>query len=132
MPSMVTEAVAPSSAAQREEAPAAFATQVAAAPHEPAQAPAAAPAAAETAPPQYRVQVASVRTRSEAYGLAVRLMSQHAGALEGRKPEIQEAVIGSMGTFYRVRLGPFASSEQSQQICGSLRATGFDCLVVAQ
>ena len=55
-----------------------------------------------------------------------------ASELEGRKPEIQEAVIGSMGTFYRVRLGPYASPEQSQQICGSLRATGFDCLVVPQ
>jgi cell division protein FtsN len=130
MPSLVTEAVAPSSA--REEAPTAFATHVAAHPQETAAAPAEAPPAAAAAPAQYRVQVASVRTRSEAYALAVRLMSQHAGELEGRKPEVQEAVIGSMGTFYRVRLGPYASSEQSQQICGSLRATGFDCLVVAQ
>ena len=110
------------------EDPSAFATQVAAAPESPAQA----PGTAETAQAQYRVQVASVRSRSEAYALAVRLVSQHSGALEGRKPEIQEAVIGSMGTFYRVRLGPYASSEESQQICGSLRATGFDCLVVTQ
>jgi cell division septation protein DedD len=130
MPSIVTEAVAPSSAAPQEEAPAPLATQVAAAPPEaPAQAPA---AAAETAPALYRLLVASVRSRSEAYALAVRLVSQHASALEGRKPEVQEAVIGSMGTFYRVRLGPYASSEESQQICGSLRATGFDCLVVTQ
>jgi cell division protein FtsN len=128
MPSIVTEAVAPS-AARREEPPAAFATQVAATPDSPAQPPQTAEA---THPAQYRVQVASVRSRSEAYALAVRLVSQHSGALEGRKPEIQEAVIGSMGTFYRVRLGPYASSEESQQICGSLRATGFDCLVVTQ
>jgi cell division septation protein DedD len=100
----------------------------AASPDAPTQAPEAAPAT----PAQYRVQVASVRSRSEAYALAVRLVSQHGGELEGRKPEVQEAVIGSMGTFYRVRLGPYASSEQSQQICGSLRATGFDCLVVTQ
>jgi cell division septation protein DedD len=129
MPSIVSEAVAPSSTAPRDEAPAAFATHVAtASPDAPAQAPEAAPAT----PAQYRVQVASVRSRSEAYALAVRLVSQHGGELEGRKPEVQEAVIGSMGTFYRVRLGPYASSEQSQQICGSLRATGFDCLVVTQ
>jgi cell division protein FtsN len=129
MPSIVNEAVPPSSAGSEEAEPASFDTQVAKS--EDTRAEPSAPAEAAH-PTQYRVQVASVRSRSEAYALAVRLVSQHAGALEGRKPEVQEAVIGSMGTFYRVRLGPYASSEESRQICGSLRATGYDCLVVTQ
>jgi cell division septation protein DedD len=102
-------------------------TQVAAAPH--AETPAAAPA--EPAG-KFHVQVAAVRTRSEAYALAVRLVSQYSSELGGRKPQVDDTVIGSMGTFYRVRLGPYASAEEPKHLCGSLRSSGFDCLVVAQ
>jgi len=37
-----------------------------------------------------------------------------------------------MGSFYRVRLGPYASAKEPQHLCGSLRSSGFDCLVVTQ
>jgi cell division protein FtsN len=46
--------------------------------------------------------------------------------------EIDEAVIGSMGTFYRVRLGPYADAKEPTQLCKTLRPQGFDCLVVTQ
>jgi hypothetical protein len=78
------------------------------------------------------VQVAAVRTREEAYALSVRLMSQHASELGGRRPSVDETVIGSMGTFYRVRLGPYANAEEPENLCGSIRSSGFDCLVVTQ
>jgi cell division septation protein DedD len=81
---------------------------------------------------KYHVQVAAVRSRSEAYALSVRLLSQHASELGSRKPEVDQTVIGSMGTFYRVKVGPYASAEESQQLCGSLRASGFDCLITTQ
>jgi cell division septation protein DedD len=106
-----------------------FATQVATAPPPRAETPAA--AAAEPAG-KFHVQVAAVRTRSEAYALAVRLVSQHGSELGGRKPLVDDTVIGSMGTFYRVRLGPYASAKEPQHLCGSLRSSGFDCLVVTQ
>lgn len=77
-----------------------------------------------------RLQVAAVRSRSEADALAGLLIGRHADVLGGRRPEIDQTVIGSMGTFYRVRLGPFASEKEPQQLCGTLRADGFDCLVV--
>jgi hypothetical protein len=73
-----------------------------------------------------------VRSRSEAYALSVRLVSQYAGELGTRRPQVDQAVIGSMGTFYRVRLGPYADANEPKQLCGALRSTGFDCLVVTQ
>jgi hypothetical protein len=78
------------------------------------------------------VQVASVRSRSEAYALSVRLVSQHGSEFGARRPAVEETVIGSMGTFYRVSVGPYASAQEPQQLCGSLRASGYDCLVITQ
>lgn len=78
-----------------------------------------------------RLQVAAVRSRSEAEALAGLLVGRHQDQLGGRRPEVDEAIIGSMGTFYRVRLGPYASEKEPQQLCNDLQADGFDCLVVS-
>jgi SPOR domain len=109
-------------------APFATQTQVAAVAPPPAAQPEAAPAPAG----KFHVQVAAVRSRSEAAALSVRLLSQHGSEFGSRRPEVEETVIGSMGTFYRVSVGPYASAEEPNQLCGSLRASGFDCLVIAQ
>jgi len=90
-----------------------------------------APAAREPSG-KYRLQVAAVRSREDADAMAARVLEQHGPQLGGRQPEVDEAVIGSMGTFYRVRLGPYANAKEPQQLCGALRADGFDCLVVTQ
>ena len=122
--------VAPQAAAAPTRAPeiaAPFVTQVAsiAAPE---------PAAAAPLPVSggIRLQVAAVRSRSEAEALAGLLVGRHSGQLGGRRPEVDKSVIGSMGTFYRVRLGPYASEQEPQQLCVALRADGFDCLVVTE
>jgi hypothetical protein len=81
---------------------------------------------------KFRLQVAAVRSRSEADALAAKLMASHGGKLGSRQPEISEAVLGNMGTFYRVRVGPYADAKEPQQLCGGLRSSGFDCLVVTQ
>ena len=81
---------------------------------------------------KYRLQVAAVRSRSEADAVAARLMQKYGGKLGKRRPVVDEAVIGSMGTFYRVRVGPYANAKEPQQLCGTLRTSGFDCLVVTQ
>jgi len=78
------------------------------------------------------LQVASVRSRSEAESLAGLLVGRHGNELGGRKPAIDESVVGSMGTFYRVRLGPFANTQESGRLCNSLRSDGFDCMVVTE
>lgn len=81
---------------------------------------------------RYRVQVAAVRARADAESLAARLSKEHAAALGGRQPEVDETVIGNMGTFYRVRLGPFADATEPGALCTKLRGVGLDCLVMAE
>ncbi len=90
------------------------------------------PAAAAAPSGKFHVQVAAVRSRSEAYALSVRLVSQHGSEFGSRRPAVEETVIGSMGTFYRVSVGPYANEQEPEQLCGSLRASGFDCLVITQ
>lgn len=77
------------------------------------------------------VQVAAVRSRAEAQAVATRLSTM--GATSGaRDATIDEAVMGNMGTLYRVRLGPFASSNDLKRICPQLRNAGLDCMVVSR
>ena len=106
--------------------------QTAAAPQAP---PAAAPPVIQAAAPQikggkFKVHIAALRSRAEADALAQKLVQQHGNQLLNRAPTVDEAVIGSMGTFYRVRVGSFATAEESRGLCNTLRTSGFDCLVV--
>lgn len=81
---------------------------------------------------RFRVQVAMVRSESEAYALAQKVKRDHPAVFGSRVPEIDQAVVGNMGAFYRVRLGPYASQAEGQQACAQLKGSGLDCLVVAQ
>jgi cell division septation protein DedD len=105
----------------------------------PVSASAAAPAPAKTktasagpAGGAFKLQVAAVRSREEAERLAQSLSGYQAVQNGTVSTEIDEAVIGSMGTFYRVRLGPYADAKEPGQLCKTLRPQGFDCLVVTQ
>jgi hypothetical protein len=97
-------------------------------------APAAAPVkvAAAGGVGKYKLQVAAVRSREEAERLAQTLTGYQPVRDGMVVPEIDEAVIGSMGTFYRVRLGPYADAKEPNQLCKTLKPQGFDCLVVTQ
>lgn len=103
------------------------------------------PSAARAAPPiipvapapkqaakggKYKLHIAAVRSRAEAEALAQQLSSKHGGDLAQRAPTVDEAVIGSMGTFYRVRVGSYANPDEPRGVCNKLRTSGFDCLVV--
>ncbi len=81
---------------------------------------------------KYRLQLASVRSREEADRLVQNLMSAHASQLGGAEAQIDEAVIGNMGTFYRVRLGPYANANDPRKLCTTLKPQGYDCQVVTQ
>jgi hypothetical protein len=100
--------------------------------------PSAAPPVAKPAQPaqpqvksgKYKLHIAAMRSRDEAEAVAQKLAAAHAGDLASRVPAVDEAVIGSMGTFYRVRVGSFANAAEPKAICDKLRSGGFDCLVV--
>lgn len=88
--------------------------------------------AARTSGGKYKLQVASVRSREEADKLAQTLQGYKAVREGAVSTEVDEAVIGSMGTFYRVRLGPYATAKEPGDLCQTLKPQGFDCLVVTQ
>lgn len=90
----------------------------------------AAPAAAAPRKGKYKLQLAAVRSRSEAEQLAQRFSAQYGAKIGGRTPAIEEAVFGNMGTFYRVNIGPYASAAEPDNLCKSVRGAGYDCLVV--
>ena len=79
---------------------------------------------------KYKIHIAAVRSKAEADALAQKLVQQHGSALASRSPTVDQAVIGSMGTFYRVRIGSFATAEEPRGLCNTLRTSGVDCLVV--
>lgn len=105
--------------------------------HSGAPAPSAAPAPAVSAKAtrgpagagRYHLLVAAVRSRKEAEVVAGRLQSIGAAELDGRQAQIEETVVGNMGTLYRVRVGPFADAGRLQNVCPRLRSAGMDCLI---
>jgi cell division protein FtsN len=81
---------------------------------------------------RFRIQVGIVRTQGEADALAAKVKQEHGVLLAAREMEIDQAVVGNMGSFYRVRVGPFATQQETNVICTRLKGTGLDCLVVTQ
>jgi len=79
---------------------------------------------------KYKVHIAALRSRAEAEALAQKLVANHGADLGDHAPTVDEAVIGSMGTFYRVRVGGYASQDEPRGLCNKLRTSGLDCLVV--
>jgi len=75
------------------------------------------------------VQVARVQTKSEAYALVVRLISQHGAEFDPAMLRIVQGIAENKPPVYLVRLGPFADADQAQKRCSSLRKSGFDCVV---
>jgi cell division septation protein DedD len=94
--------------------------------------PAATTVAAAKPEGRFRIQIGMMRTQGEAQALAAKVKREYGAALATREAEIDEAVVGNMGSFYRVCIGPFASAQEGQAACGKLKGTGIDCLVVAQ
>ena len=81
---------------------------------------------------RFRIQLALVRTEEEARALALKAKRDLAAALAAREPEIDQTVLGNMGSFYRVRVGPYATMQETQAVCARVKGTGFDCMAVTQ
>ena len=79
---------------------------------------------------RFRIQLGMLRTEAEAQALSARVKREHPDALGPREAEIDETVVGNMGSFYRVRVGPFASAQEGQAACAKLKGAGIDCLLV--
>lgn len=76
------------------------------------------------------LQIASLRTEAQAVALVRQVKQSHRDLLSGRDIRIEKSVIGTMGTFYQVRISSFASETDGLSHCGRLRQTGLDCMIV--
>lgn len=90
--------------------------------------PAAAPARATTGG-GFVVQVTSQRSEGDARTAYASLQKKFPQVLGAYQASIQPATVPERGTYYRVRVGPFTSSNDASTLCTNLRSAGGDCVV---
>lgn len=78
----------------------------------------------------YTVQLANSSSRSEAEALWSRAKRSSA-SLATAPSRVETINMGSLGTFYTVKIGPFASQSEGSKVCNSIKRSGTDCTVVA-
>jgi hypothetical protein len=77
----------------------------------------------------YVVQVSAQKTEAEALSSYQSMQSKYPGVLGGRNANIRRADLGDKGVYYRAQIGPFATSEQANTFCTSLKDAGGQCIV---
>ncbi len=77
------------------------------------------------------VQVSSQRSEDAARATFRDLQARYPSILGGYNSDIQRVDLGSRGTYYRVRVGPFASAD-AQNLCSQLKNAGGDCILAAR
>jgi SPOR domain len=80
--------------------------------------------------PGYRVQLANSRSEAEAQALWKQVTKSNR-QLASAAPQIEKVDIGSFGTFYSLKIGPFASQADGTKVCNALKRSGTDCSVVS-
>ncbi|HTF01088.1 MAG TPA: SPOR domain-containing protein, partial [Bradyrhizobium sp.] len=87
------------------------------------------PAAAASAGGGYLVQVSSQRNEADAQASFRALQGKFPAVLGSREPVIKRADLGEKGVYYRAMVGPFGSSDEATQFCGSLKTAGGQCVI---
>jgi sporulation related protein len=77
----------------------------------------------------YVVQVSSVQGADLATREWEVLLRKFGDLLTNLRPDIQMADLGAKGIYYRLRIGPFATKQEAQDMCSTLKSRGRDCLV---
>jgi SPOR domain len=77
----------------------------------------------------YVVQVSAQRSETEAESSFRSLQTKYPSVLGGRQPLINRADKGDKGIFYRAQVGPFATVDEANTLCSSLKAAGGQCFV---
>lgn len=75
------------------------------------------------------VQLSSQRSEAEAQASFRALQAKYPSVLGGKQPLIRRVELGDKGIYYRAQVGPFASAEQANEICSSLKSAGGQCVV---
>jgi hypothetical protein len=82
-----------------------------------------------TASAAYMVQVSSQRNEADAQASFRALQNKFPSVLGSHTPVIRRADLGEKGVYYRAMVGPFGTSEEAVQFCGSLKSAGGQCIV---
>ncbi len=69
----------------------------------------------------YLVQVSSQRNEADAQASYRALQGKFPAVLGSRAPLIKRADLGDKGVYYRAMVGPFGTSDEASQFCGSLK-----------
>jgi cell division septation protein DedD len=77
----------------------------------------------------YLVQVASQRNEADAQASYKALQAKYSSVLGSHSPLIKRADLGEKGVYYRAMVGPFNSSDEASQFCGSLKSAGGQCVI---
>jgi SPOR domain len=77
----------------------------------------------------YLVQVSSQRNEADAQASYRALQGKFPAVLGSHAPLIKRADLGDKGIYYRAMVGPFGSSDEASQFCGSLKSAGGQCVV---
>ncbi len=80
----------------------------------------------------YLLQLASARSAEDANAAWQSISSKNARLVGGRPPIVKQANLGSLGTFYRVHIGPFQDKAQSVELCNEFKRQGVDCFLVTR
>jgi hypothetical protein len=88
-----------------------------------------APAGAPASSGGYLVQVSSQKNEADAQASYRVLQGKFPGVLGSHSALIKRADLGDKGVYYRAMVGPFGSSEEASQFCGSLKSAGGQCVI---
>ena len=77
----------------------------------------------------YMVQVSAQKSEAEAQSSYRALQQKYPTVLGSREPTVSRAELGQAGTWYRVQVGAFSTSEQATAFCNSLKDAGGQCIV---
>jgi SPOR domain len=77
----------------------------------------------------YLVQVSSQRSEADAQASYKALQNKFPSVLGSHTSVIKRADLGDKGVYYRAMVGPFNSSDEASQFCGSLKSAGGQCVI---
>ena len=129
-PAVVSEAPSPPPPVAPAPPPAPIVSEPAPPPPAPPAQTAAVPAQPVAAAGEFRVQLSSLKSESQARASWDALVGRAPSLLGGQELTIQRADLGSRGTFFRVQAGAFSTRAEAGQFCTRLKRQGIDCLVV--
>jgi cell division protein FtsN len=87
------------------------------------------PSTAPTTKSAYFLQIGSYKSAQEAADAWSAARAAHASVLEGLSPDVKQVDLGDKGTWFRLRLAPFADKTAANALCDKLKAEGGTCIL---